>query len=103
MEKNNKIDKKAENENVVKIIVFRSNAAIYAQAFNLSDRKVIASSSSLKITKKKPVLAAKEVGEDLAKKIIKQKVKFVFDRNGYLYHGQVKALAEGLRKGGIKI
>lgn len=98
-----KINKAMKNDKVVRIIIFRSNKAIYAQAFSVSESKVLASASSLKLAKKSPILLAQEVGVNLAKKISKTKAKYVFDRNGYLYHGQVKSLADGLRKGGINI
>lgn len=104
MEKNlKKIDKNIKVEKIVRLIVFRSNKAIYVQAFDVSENKVLASSSSLKIDKKQPLVFAKEVGTLMAKKLDKIKAKYIFDRNGYLYHGQVKALAEGLRQGGINI
>lgn len=104
MEKSTKkIDKKMINPKIIRIIVFRSNLAIYAQAFDDADKKVLAASSSLKTEKKKPSEKAHLVGLELAKKMAKFKAKIIFDRNGYLYHGQVRALAEGLRQGGINI
>ena len=49
------------------------------------------------------VEAAQKVGELLSKKAIKKKIKSVaFDRNGFLYHGRVKALAEAAREGGLE-
>lgn len=95
--------KKVEEFKEVRIITSRSNSTIYAQAFDIQSGKVLAAASSLKISKKKPTETAKEVGIELAKKISKIEAKYIFDRNGYLYHGQVKALAEGLRQGGINI
>ena len=104
MEKSNqKISKSNKLDKVIRIIIFKSNKAIYAQAFDISEGKILAAASSLKITKKQPSVYAKEVGENLAKKLIDIKAKYIFDRNGYLYHGQVKALADGLRQGGINI
>lgn len=104
MEKNSqKIKKIIKNDKIVRIIVFRSNTTIYAQAFDENEGKILSSASSLKMKKNKPADAAAEVGIELAKKISRLKVKFIFDRNGYQYHGQVKALAEGLRQSGINI
>jgi len=95
--------KEAKNELIVRIVVFRSNRSIYAQACSKSDGQIIASASSLKSKAKTPTESAKEVGLNLAKDLIKKKAKYIFDRNGYLYHGQVKALADGLRQGGVNI
>lgn len=48
--------------------------------------------------------AAKLVGKELAKRAMEQNIEaVVFDRNGYLYHGRVKAIAEGAREGGLKL
>ncbi len=85
--------------------VFRSNKYIYAQV--LENGKIIESSSSLgnknkdKITKTDE---AKSVGIDLAKKLLRKKIKSVIIKRGkYLYLGRIKALTEGLREGGLKI
>ena len=87
------------------VSVFRSNRYIYAQV--LENGRVIESSSSLgsknkdKITKTDK---AKSVGIDLAKKLLRKKIKSVIIKRGkYLYLGRIKALAEGLREGGLKI
>lgn len=87
-----------------RLTVFRSNAQIYAQVIDDAQGKTIVAASSLgikdKLTKKE--LAAK-VGENVAKLALEAGVaEVVFDRNGYLYHGRVKELAEGARKGGLK-
>ncbi len=84
-----------------RLSVFRSNASIYAQLIDDAQGVVLASASSLK-SKKKGVEAAKEAGLELAKLAKQKKVTgCVFDRGGYLYHGRVKALAEGAREGGL--
>ncbi len=87
-----------------RVCVFRSNKEIYAQAISDIDSKTIISSSSKEINEKKsPVEMSFLVGETLAKKLIEAKItEIVYDRNKYRYHGRIKALAEGLRKGGIK-
>lgn len=85
-----------------RLAVFRSNKAIYAQLIDDDKGAVLAATSSLK-AKKQDVEAAKQVGVELAKKAKEKKVKeCLFDRGGYLYHGRVKALAEGAREGGLQ-
>lgn len=87
-----------------RLSVFRSNKQIYAQLIDDIEGKTLASSDSLKITesKTKKEIAAM-VGEDIAKKAIAAGVTtVVFDRNGYLYHGRVKELADAARKGGLQ-
>lgn len=87
-----------------RLSVFRSNRGIYAQIINDEIGKTAASVSSkeIKITGKKTDLSL-ELGKLIAKKAIDQGInQVVFDRNGYKYHGRVKALAEGARAGGLK-
>lgn len=87
-----------------KILVFRSNIYIYAQVIDLSTGNVLATASSRDIKKKmKKIEIALETGKLLGKSIADKKYKSIyFDRNGYRYHGRVKALAEGVRSEGIK-
>ena len=94
-----------------RLVVFKSNKHIYAQLVDDISSKTIVSSS----TKDKDMLSALkkvkgkinqsiEVGKILSDKIKKSKIeKIVFDRNGYRYHGRVKALADAIRENGIKI
>jgi len=87
-----------------RLTVFRSNKQIYAQVINDADGKTLAAASSLKITDKAPkkVIAAK-VGEQIAQNAQAAGIQaVVFDRNGYLYHGRVKELADAARTGGLK-
>ncbi|MDH6355061.1 large subunit ribosomal protein L18 [Dysgonomonas sp. PH5-45] len=87
-----------------RLTVFRSNKQIYAQVIDDVAGKTLASASSLKIADKAPKkeLAAK-VGELIAKSAQEAGVTaVVFDRNGFLYHGRVKELAEAARNGGLK-
>lgn len=88
-----------------RLTVFRSNKQIYVQVIDDKSGKTLASASSLKIEEKvnKKEQAAK-VGEQIAKSALEAGItKVVFDRNGYLYHGRVKEVAEAARKGGLKI
>jgi len=87
-----------------RLTVFRSNKQIYAQVIDDLTGKTLASASSLKISDKvsKKEVAAK-VGDLIAKNAQDAGITtVVFDRNGYLYHGRVKELAEAARKGGLK-
>ncbi len=82
--------------------MFRSTQHIYAQIIDDSKNKTLVSSSDVKLkgTKKEKAVL---VGEDLAKKAAKLKIKkIVFDRGGFKYHGRISSLAEGARKGGLE-
>ena len=87
---------------------FRSNKHVYAQVISDNQGVTLASVSTLSkdllgtATSNKGVSAAKQVGIALAK-VCKEKniTRAVFDRNGFLYHGQVKAVADGARKGRV--
>ena len=90
-----------------RLSVFRSNKDIYAQVIDDLSGKTLASVSSngkdLKGSKGTKVELAQLVGKKIAEKALSAGVEnVVFDRNGYLYHGRVKALAEGVREGGLK-
>jgi len=93
-----------------RLVVFKSLNHIYAQLVDDSNQKTITGVSSLTHELKEKVEKAKSnievaglVGEGIAKKALEMKYEnVVFDRNGYLYHGRVKAVAEGARKGGLK-
>jgi len=87
-----------------RLCVFRSNQHIYAQLIDDDKGKILLSSSDLKIKKtgNKTVMAF-EIGKVIAKTATEKGIKnVVFDRGGYIYHGRVKALAEGAREGGLK-
>jgi large subunit ribosomal protein L18 len=87
-----------------RLSVFRSNKQIYAQVIDDTTGKTLAAASSLKVTDKmsKKEIAAK-VGEVIAKTAQEAGVQtVVFDRNGYLYHGRIKELADAARNGGLK-
>ena len=93
----------------LRLVVFRSNKHIYSQL--LDDEKNITILSSSSIDKdfdnkkcKNKIDLSKEVGYNIAEKMKKNKIdKIIFDRNGYLYHGRVRAAAEAIREKGIKI
>ena len=96
-----------------RLTVFRSNLHIYGQIIDDNSGKSLASANS-NSEEVKEILKGKEnlkgktgiafaVGEVLGKKALDNKMsEIVFDRNGYLYHGRVKSLADGVRKAGIK-
>jgi large subunit ribosomal protein L18 len=86
-----------------RLSVYRSLNNISAQLIDDAEGRVIIASSTLSLKKKATVDNAREVGKDLAKKALAKKIEqCVFDRNGFLYHGRVKALADGAREGGLK-
>ncbi len=91
-----------------RMCVFRSNKHIYVQFIDDIAGKTLTSASSLykDIYDKKDITKtdqAKLVGQLAAKKALEAGItKVVFDRNGYLYHGRVKALAEAAREAGLK-
>ena len=82
--------------------VFRSNKQIYVQVINDLEGKTLAAASSLGLEAMPKIEQAAKVGEMIAAKAQEAGVKaVVFDRNGYLYHGRVKSLADAARKGGL--
>ena len=86
-----------------RMVVFRSNKQIYAQVINDLEGKTLAAASSLGLEAMPKIEQAEKVGECVAKKAQEAGVSaVVFDRNGYLYHGRVKSLADAARKGGLK-
>lgn len=89
-----------------RLSVYRSNKEIYAQIIDDVTGKTLVAASSYNnkaIAGKPKVEQAKIVGKEVAEKAVKAGIDTVcFDRNGYLYHGRVKNLAEGAREGGLK-
>ncbi|MGY8751370.1 MAG: 50S ribosomal protein L18 [Fidelibacterota bacterium] len=93
-----------------RLVVYRSNKHISAQVINDHDGKTLASASSLDKTIKESVKKAKSkievstlIGAALAERALKNKVKeVVFDRNGFPYHGRVKAVADAAREAGLE-
>jgi len=85
-----------------RLLVFRSNRTVYAQVIDDQNSKILCSSSGLK-TKTTGIKAASEVGKTIAELAKAKKVIEVsFDRSGYKYHGQIKAVADAARDGGLK-
>lgn len=88
-----------------RLSVFKSNTGIYAQLIDDLKGQTLAAASSKELgsSKNVNVSVSKEVGKKLAEKAVGNgHAEVVFDRSGYLYHGNVKALAEGAREGGLK-
>ncbi len=85
-----------------RLSVYRSNNAIYCQVINDLAGQTLVSASSQGITGNNTVQAT-EVGKLIAERAKAAGIQaVVFDRGGYLYHGRVKALAEGAREGGLQ-
>ena len=83
--------------------VFRSNKQIYVQLIDDLAGVTLVSTSSKGIEEGTKSEIAAKVGENIAKKAIEAGItEVVFDRNGYLFHGRVKSLADAARNGGLK-
>lgn len=83
--------------------MFRSLRNLSVQLVDDSKGRTLASVTAKGIKASNNVKGAKELGKDFAKKCLKLKIDhIVFDRSGYKYHGKIKALAEGMKEGGIK-
>ncbi len=83
--------------------VFRSNKQIYVQLVNDETGKTLVAASSLGMEACPKTEQAAKVGELIAKKALEAGITtVVFDRNGYLYHGRVKQVADSARNGGLK-
>ena len=92
-----------------RLAVFRSASHIYVQAVADDLGKTLAEASTLsedlkgKLDKVKKIEAAKKVGQLVAKRLLDKGIsQIVFDRGRFLYHGRVKALADGAREAGLK-
>ena len=88
-----------------RLVVFRSNKHIYAQIIDDLGGATLASASTLSLEGDNIRLTidnAKLVGKKVAEEAIKKSItSVVFDRNGFVYHGRVKAVADGAREGGL--
>ncbi len=88
-----------------RLSVYRSSKHIYAQLINDFEGKTVASASTVQAKAEKGgnIDAAKQVGSAIAEKAKAAGIETVaFDRNGFKYHGRVKALAAAAREGGLK-
>jgi len=88
-----------------RLSIYRSNTDMYAQLINDDAAHTILAMNSRKLTIANGSKSerAKETGRKIAEAAIAAGIKqVVFDRNGFLYHGRVKALAEGAREGGLQ-
>jgi len=102
-----RIRKKISGTSLVpRLTVFRSNKQIYAQLIDDLNGVTLASASSYNnkaVENKNKIDQAAVVGKEVAEKALKAGIQsVVFDRNGYLYHGRVKSLADSAREGGLK-
>jgi len=92
-----------------RLSVFRSNQHIYAQIIDDVNLKTLVSCSSLdpeikvELKNGKTCSASKIIGQKLAERSLQKNIKkIIFDRGPYLYHGRIKALADGAREGGLE-
>ena len=89
-----------------RMTVTRSNCNLYVQVIDDDAGKTLAAISTLEkefASLKPNTDGAAKLGEEFGKRILDKNIKtVVFDRNGYLYHGVVKALADGARKAGVE-
>ena len=87
-----------------RLSVFKSNKGIYAQLIDDDSGHTLAAASSKELGKSGITIPiSKDVGKKLAEKAVASGIESViFDRGGYLYHGRIKALADGAREGGLK-
>lgn len=103
----NRVRSKLKNNLALpRVSVFRSLNQIYGQVIDDNTGNTLVSFSSLHLKSatgdKKAI--AKQVGLELAKLALSKDIQAVrFDRGGYLYHGRVQSLADGLREGGLKV
>lgn len=91
-----------------RLVVFRSNLHIYAQIIDDMTGATLAQASTLALSKNGEKVGcnkagAEKVGKEVARVALEKNIKqVVFDRNGYLYHGRIKAVADGAREGGLE-
>ncbi len=88
-----------------RLCIFRSTKHIYAQVIDDVTGKTLVAASTLDIDGAKNANkdTATAIGKEIAKRAQQKNIKaVVFDRNGYLYHGRVKALADGAREAGLQ-
>lgn len=86
-----------------RLCIYRSGRHMYAQVINDENGQTLVATSSLELKQKASgKQVAEMVGKEIAKKALAKNIKsLVFDRNGFIYHGRVKSLADGARAGGL--
>lgn len=109
LEKRNRIKRRVRGKisgsaELPRLSVYKSNKEIYAQLIDDLSGKTLASISSRALSAKgNKTEVSSEVGKAIAEKAKAAGIEtVVFDRNGFVYHGRVKALADGAREGGLK-
>lgn len=91
-----------------RLVIFRSNLHMYAQIVDDATGSTLVATSTLTLSKtlgktQCNIAGATEVGKEIARLAKSKDIsKVVFDRNGYIYHGRVKAVADGAREGGLE-
>jgi len=91
-----------------RLVVYRSSQHLYAQLVDDVNGVTLAASSTQVLSKGGEALkankeSATKVGKDIAARALEKQIEtVVFDRNGYIYHGKIKALADGAREAGLK-
>ena len=98
------------HEKYPRLVVYRSNKHFESQIINDFEARTLASASSKDSSLKKEILSSKSkievstiIGREIAKRAVNNKIKkVVFDRNGYPFHGRVKAFAEAAREAGLE-
>ncbi len=102
-----RVRKRVVTTGLPRVSVFRSAKHMYGQVIVDAERKTVASYSTLQMkddAKGDKKAIAHAIGLELAKRALKEGVsQAAFDRGPFLYHGRVKAFADGLREGGLKI
>jgi len=103
-----RISKKTHGRARPRLVVYRSNLHIYAQIVDDTAGATLVAASTLTLGKSRDDARCNKGGAELVGKEIarlareKNIVQVVFDRNGYLYHGRIKAVADGARAGGLE-
>ncbi len=109
LQRQRRIRVKVQGTNVrPRVSIFRSNTSLYAQVIDDAARKTLLIVSDKHLAKGEQVGTksekAKKIGLKLATLLLEQKIKqAVFDKGSYRYHGRVKAVADGIREGGITV
>jgi len=96
------------SQGIKRLVVYRSNKFLYAQVVDDSSGSTLVQANTQEdgfksLKSKKNLEAATQLGKTIAQRAMEKKVDHIlFDRNGYAFHGRVKAVAEGAREAGLK-